>query len=142
MCVVLVAGVVAYEDSHHQVKHIPILKSEQQMDKHGNYQFEYETGNGIKQATQGFVKNAGQKDQTVGQEGYYSYIDEHGHQVGVHYIADEHGFRATGDHLPTPPPIPHEIQEALAWNAANPHEWQEEQQQYEKEQKPKYAQYN
>lgn len=110
------------------------------MDKHGNYQFEYETGNGIRQAVQGIVKNAGQKDQSVAQEGYYTYVDEHGHQVGVHYIADEHGFRASGDHLPTPPPIPHAIQEALAYNAANPHEWQDEL--YDEKPKGKYAQYN
>lgn len=136
------AGVAAYgEDSHEHYKHIPILKSEQQMDKHGNFQYEYESGNGIKQGAQGFLKNAGQKDQSVVQEGYYSYVDEHGHQVGVHYIADEHGFRAVGDHLPTPPPIPHAIQEALAHNAANPQEWEEEEYQ-QKQQKPKYAQYN
>ena len=128
-----------HEDEHHY-KHIPIVKADQQMDKHGNFQYEYESGNGIKQGAQGFVKNAGQKDQSIAQEGYYSYVDEHGHQVGVHYIADEHGFRAVGDHLPTPPPIPHEIQEALAHNAANPQEWEDEQ--YENEKKPKYAQYN
>lgn len=128
-------------DEHYHSKFIPIVKADQQMDKHGNFQYEYESGNGIKQGAQGFVRNAGQKDQSVVQEGYYSYIDEHGQQVGVHYIADEHGFRAVGDHLPTPPPVPRAIQEGVEYNAAHPEEW-EEMQNENKQQKPKYAQYN
>lgn len=29
-----------------------------------------------------------------------------GQEIRVQYTADEHGFRATGDHIPTPAPIP------------------------------------
>lgn len=33
--------------------------------------------------------------------------------MNVEYTADEGGFRATGEHIPTPPPIPEEIQKGL-----------------------------
>lgn len=50
--------------------------------------------------------------------GIYSYTGPDGVVYTVAYTADENGFVAKGDHLPTPPPIPPEIQAALAQNAA------------------------
>lgn len=47
------------------------------------------------------------------QQGTYSYEAPDGSIVNVEYIADEHGFHATGDHIPTPPPVSPEIQKAL-----------------------------
>lgn len=49
--------------------------------------------------------------------GGYSYTGDDGQVYSVTYTADENGFRATGAHLPTPPPIPKEIAEALEKNA-------------------------
>jgi hypothetical protein len=48
-------------------------------------------------------------------QGKYSYTGDDGVVYTVTYIADENGFRAEGDHLPTPPPIPVEIQRALEY---------------------------
>lgn len=108
-------------------KHIPILKSESQQGKDGSYKFQFEGANGIQQQEHGYVKNAGQKDHEIQvAEGYYSYVDEHGHPITVHYIADENGFRATGDHLPTPPPLPEALREAYEKVAAHPELYQEE----------------
>ena len=123
------------QPQHHQYeekprKHIVILKSESHTDKDGSYKYAFEAANGIQQQEHGYVKNAGVKDHEIQvAEGYYSYTDEHGHQVGVHYIADENGFRATGDHLPTPPPIPEALREAYAKAQADPdyHEQEPEQ---------------
>lgn len=115
-----------------QRKHIPILKSESVQSKDGSYKYQFETANGIHQHEEGHVKNAGQKDHEIQvAEGFYSYTDEHGHVVTVHYIADENGFRATGDHLPTPPPMPEALREAFAKVAANPELYPEEEEEPE-----------
>ncbi|KAF2903448.1 hypothetical protein ILUMI_02736 [Ignelater luminosus] len=74
----------------------------------------YETGNGIHVQETGQVKNLGdKKHETIVKQGSVTYHDEHGHPITLTYVADEHGFQAQGAHLPTPPPIPHEIQKAL-----------------------------
>ena len=74
----------------------------------------YETGNGIHAQETGFIKNKGdKKNEILGQQGTITYHDEHGHPITLSYIADEHGFQPQGAHLPTPPPIPEEIQKAL-----------------------------
>lgn len=54
-------------------------------------------------------------------QGSYSYTDPDGNQISVTYTADdEGGFKAQGAHLPTPPPIPANIQKALDWIASQP----------------------
>lgn len=116
---------VAHEQKHY--KHIPIINSEMSQGKDGSYKYAFETANGIHQQEHGFVKNAGQKDHEIQvAEGFYAYTDEHGHEVKVHYIADENGFRAVGDHLPTPPPLPEALKKAYAEVAAHPELYQEE----------------
>lgn len=50
-------------------------------------------------------------------QGAYSYKGDDGQTYTVQYIADEHGFRAQGAHLPTPPPIPEAIVKSLEQNA-------------------------
>lgn len=42
-----------------------------------------------------------------------TYHDEHGNPITLTYVADEHGFHPQGSHLPTPPPIPEDIQKSL-----------------------------
>lgn len=73
--------------------------------------FRYETGNGISHQEQGGYKALGPEEGETQVMGSYSYTDTDGKKVTVNYKADANGFQATGDHLPTPPPIPPEIQE-------------------------------
>lgn len=45
--------------------------------------------------------------------GSFSYTGADGMQYSITYTADEYGFHPQGDHLPTPPPIPPEIQRGV-----------------------------
>jgi hypothetical protein len=74
----------------------------------------YETGNNIIAEETGFLKNPGiENEEALVQHGSYTYTAPDGSIITVTYTADEQGFRAEGAHLPTPPPIPPEIQKSL-----------------------------
>jgi hypothetical protein len=76
--------------------------------------YSYETGNNIIAEETGFLKNVGiENEEALVQHGSYSYTAPDGSIITVTYTADEQGFRAEGAHLPTPPPIPAEIQKSL-----------------------------
>ncbi|KAL0266327.1 UNVERIFIED_CONTAM: hypothetical protein PYX00_008907 [Menopon gallinae] len=97
---------------------IPIVRAEANHNLDGSYNFVYETGNQISASEQGAIKNPGTDAETLSVQGSYSYVDLDGNHITINYVADENGFRADGAHLPQAPPIPPEIQEALARNAA------------------------
>jgi hypothetical protein len=44
----------------------------------------------------------------------YSFTTPDGVVLTVNWVADENGFQATGDHLPTPPPMPEHVVKMLA----------------------------
>lgn len=77
----------------------------------------WETGNNIIAEETGVLKSLknveGENTDAVVQQGSFSYTSPEGTLITVQYTADEQGFRASGDHLPTPPPIPEEIQKGL-----------------------------
>ncbi|XP_060651813.1 larval cuticle protein 2-like [Drosophila nasuta] len=54
-------------------------------------------------------------------KGSFSYVAPGGEHILINYVADENGYHPSGEVLPTPPPIPVEIQRALEWIAAHPH---------------------
>lgn len=97
---------------------IAILSYENVNNGDGSYKFSYETENGIKAQEQGEVKNKGSENEIQSVSGSYSYTAPDGQVITVTYIADENGFQPSGDHLPTPPPIPEAIAKALAATAA------------------------
>ncbi|XP_072943006.1 pupal cuticle protein 27-like [Epargyreus clarus] len=76
-----------------------------------NYQYAFETENGIK------AQEIGQIHDGTQAQGGFSYTGDDGHTYTVTYTADEHGFRPQGAHLPTPPPIPEAILKSLEQNA-------------------------
>ncbi|CAH0387280.1 unnamed protein product [Bemisia tabaci] len=107
---------------------IPILAQTQQVNTDGSYQYSYQTGNGIAVQENGYVKNFGVPNNEIQvAQGSYSYTGPDGIPVQVTYVADEGGFRAEGAHLPTPPPIPVEIQRALEFLATQPQDQYDDQ---------------
>lgn len=56
------------------------------------------------------MENMGTDKEEQVVEGSYSYVGDDGRTYTVHYVADSNGYRATGDHLPVPPPVPEIIQ--------------------------------
>lgn len=64
----------------------------------------------------GSQKQVGETAEDVGtvSQGSYSYTGPDGVVVTVNWVADENGFQATGDHLPTPPPMPEHVVKLLA----------------------------
>ncbi|XP_023704666.1 endocuticle structural glycoprotein SgAbd-8-like [Cryptotermes secundus] len=93
---------------------VPIIRFNKEQSADGSYKTSYETGNNIIAEETGFLKNPGiENEEALVQHGSYSYTAPDGSIITVTYTADEQGFRAEGAHLPTPPPIPAEIQKSL-----------------------------
>lgn len=76
----------------------------------------FETENGIRVESSGahrmLTKNT--KPSGMASEGSYSYTAPDGTPISVKWVADENGYRAYGDHLPTPPPVPAHVVKMLA----------------------------
>lgn len=85
--------------------------------------FSFESENGIKAQETGTLKKTSDPEnpEVIVAEGSYSYTDPDGNPISLTYVADdEGGFQPQGDHLPTPPPVPPEIQRALDFIASQP----------------------
>merc|ERR1719228_773739 len=82
---------------------ILIVKQSQKQE----YSFSYETENGISVSESGVQKQIGDKPEEAGtvSKGQFSY-PEGSVTYTITWVAEENGFQATGDHLPTPPPMP------------------------------------
>ncbi|KAJ8983215.1 hypothetical protein NQ317_016436 [Molorchus minor] len=93
---------------------IPILRHTSQSNSQGTYRYEYETANHIVAQETGNLKNPSSAEVV----GSYSYLAPNGETISLNYIADENGFRPSGNHLPTPPPVPEAILRSLEINAA------------------------
>ncbi|XP_022901105.2 endocuticle structural glycoprotein ABD-4-like [Onthophagus taurus] len=104
---------------------VPIVNQSSDLNLNGNFTYSYETGDGVKLQQTGFVKPIppGERKTVDGEKeaaaealvinGSYSYTAPDGTAVQLEYTADQSGFHPQGSHLPTPPPVPKEIQELL-----------------------------
>lgn len=99
-CLIAVAAAVSFED-----RHAKTLTHSKTSEGGGAYQWEYESDNKI------IAQEAGAGG--VIAQGSVQWYAPEGDGIHLSYIADADGYRATGDHLPTSPPIPPAIQRAL-----------------------------
>ncbi|EFA00926.1 pupal cuticle protein 20 [Tribolium castaneum] len=92
---------------------VPILRLDNNNEGDGNYQYAYETGNGIAAQERGQLRG-----DWVAADGSFSFTSPEGQQFSITYTADENGFHPQGAHLPTPPPIPEAILKSIQQNLA------------------------
>ncbi|CAH1644282.1 unnamed protein product [Spodoptera littoralis] len=92
---------------------VPIIRFDKEQGTDGSYKTAYETGNNIHASEEGYLKTLGEGQNALVQQGSYSYTAPDGQIITVDYTADEFGFRVSGDHIPTPPPVSPEIQKGL-----------------------------
>ncbi|XP_072940945.1 endocuticle structural glycoprotein SgAbd-8-like [Epargyreus clarus] len=110
---------VAFAAPQAPTEPIPILRQDTNINPDGSYQYSYETGNGISADESGSLKNIGAEEPALQVAGQFQYTGDEG-PVQLRYIANENGFQPEGAHLPTPPPIPADIQRALDYLATAP----------------------
>ncbi|KAK7867374.1 hypothetical protein R5R35_008918 [Gryllus longicercus] len=122
MLLVLSAALALAAARPQRPEEIPIIKSEYNLNPDGSYQWNYETGNGIKAQETGSLEPADDpKDgNVVVAQGGFSYTGDDGTPISLSYRADKGGFQPEGAHLPTPPPVPEAIARALAYLATLP----------------------
>lgn len=94
-----------------------IVRQSQEVNVDGNFKYGYETENGIVAQAAGYVKNAGSENAVQVIEGSYAYVGDDGAPVEVKYYADETGYHAVGNVVPT---IPSEIAKSLEFNKSQP----------------------
>jgi len=112
----LVALAVAAPAEFDTERPVAIVSSRSDMNIDGTYSFAFETEDGVKVEQSGSQKQVGETAEDIGtvSQGSYSYSDPDGVVITVNWVADENGFQATGDHLPTPPPMPEHVVKLLA----------------------------
>ena len=85
---------------------IPILRSEVNTpNEDGDYNFSFETADGISQSVTGRANDAG----AVGSYGTIKFPLPNGEQFELRFVANENGYVAESDYLPVAPAFPHPI---------------------------------
>ncbi|XP_050360378.1 larval cuticle protein LCP-17-like [Nymphalis io] len=98
-----------------------ILKQELDVGKLGEYQWSYETENGIAAREQGALKDVpGAEVPAQVAQGEARWTAPDGQVVAFQYTADENGYNAQGPFIPTPHPIPAEILRSIEYIRAHP----------------------
>ncbi|XP_072942635.1 endocuticle structural glycoprotein SgAbd-3-like [Epargyreus clarus] len=108
----------AASDQTNEKNHAEILKFENEMNEQG-YRYAYESSDGTKAEQEGqIIPGEAPEEGSLQVSGSYSYIGDDGQTYTVTYTAGENGYQASGDHLPTPPPIPEAILKSLQLTAS------------------------
>ncbi|KAJ2946990.1 hypothetical protein O0L34_g16335 [Tuta absoluta] len=101
----VVLALVAAAAALPQKEDVQIVRSDFDQTPEGGYVFAFESSDGISRQETGEVKLVNDEEnkpqQVVVVKGSYSYKDETGKPVSVNYYADETGYHAEGDSIPT-----------------------------------------
>ncbi|CAH2107361.1 unnamed protein product [Euphydryas editha] len=111
--IILSLVAVAFAAPQSATEPIPILRQNSDINPDGSFQYSFESGNGIAAEANGALKNIGAEEPALEIQGQFQYPGEDGSLIQLTYTANENGYQPRGDILPTPPPIPVEIQRAL-----------------------------
>ncbi|TDG52657.1 hypothetical protein AWZ03_000890 [Drosophila navojoa] len=112
LSICLIAALLVCAQADHIDKDAQVLSERNDpADAEGNYAYAFQTSNGIQ------TQEAGNSN---GASGSYGYTSPDGQIISLTYTADENGFHPTGDHLPTPPPIPDHVVRLLEYIASHP----------------------
>jgi len=79
----------------------------------GVYSLRHESGEGTIVSEEGRPISTSSLVSGASKTGSYSFTSPEGKTFTTTYVADAGGFRATGDHLPVPPPMPEGIRAML-----------------------------
>jgi len=111
-------------------EHIPITRYSQEIVGGLSDSTNFATGNGIQLSeTTRVVSGRGsyyegergeliKSESSLAKSGSYSYPGDDGIPIEMSWVADENGFRATGAHLPTPPPAPEVVAAPSAYGSS------------------------
>ncbi|XP_060853998.1 uncharacterized protein LOC132931927 isoform X2 [Rhopalosiphum padi] len=94
---------------------VPIYLYARENSLDGDYNFKYETGNGIFAEERGVMLNKGTENEANSVVGSYKYVSPEGVPIEVTYTAGVEGFRAYGAHLPVSPPAASNLPKNLAF---------------------------
>ncbi|KAL0883337.1 hypothetical protein ABMA27_016744 [Loxostege sticticalis] len=118
--IVLAIVAAARADVAHLDATAPIVRSDFDSQPDGNFQYIYETGNGIYSQALGVVKDPNSENPILEVSGAVKYTSPEGTPIELSYVANENGYQPQGSHLPVAPEVPEAITRALAYIAAHP----------------------
>ncbi|XP_034249739.1 endocuticle structural glycoprotein SgAbd-2-like [Thrips palmi] len=116
---VCLAVLAALSCASAQQRYPQILRLSSDVSPDGQFQYAYQTEDGISSEARGTPVRSSSRDAdgadgpATAVTGQYSYTGPDGQVYTVSYVADENGYRASGAHLPQPPPVPEAIQQSL-----------------------------
>lgn len=94
---------------------VPIYLYSRENSLDGDYNFKYETGNGIFAEERGVILNKGTENEANSVVGSYKYMSPEGIPIEMTYTSGVDGFRAYGAHLPVSPPAASNLPKSLAF---------------------------
>ncbi|KAH8297027.1 hypothetical protein KR044_003718 [Drosophila immigrans] len=115
ICVLFVAVTVAMP-----VENDDPIVNDSNVEYNGKFHSHVELRDGSVSTQEGELKEIHEHQYGEAIKGHYSFVGEDGQTYAVTYTADENGFRAVGDHLPTPPPTPESVLRTLEYLRTHP----------------------